>query len=329
MESSRKKQIIKPKALEIGDVIGLVMPASQGSPESLEWIVHSLKTRGYIPKLASNAHKSHGYLAGADLARAQGLMELWLDPEVDALWCIRGGYGSARLLPLLDFQLIQNHPKMFIGMSDITALHIALGQCASLVSYLGPNLASLFHLEKPSTDFTFNHCWHFLSHPKDIYNYSYPKSQEISVIKEGEAEGILVGGNLALITSLIGTPWQLDAQGKILVLEDVNEAPYKIDRMLNQLQLSGLLDQVSGVVLGAFEQCVTPHKSLSLSEIFQEYFGHRSYPTLRGFPTGHVQDQVMLPLQCRARLSTDRASLTLLEAGAELVVNTPCSSGLE
>lgn len=308
----------KPKALKKGDTIGIVSPAAPLLKESLELSKKELIHLGYKVKFASNIESSYGYLAGKDEERAKAFMDIWLDPEVDSIWSSRGGYGSTRILPHLDFKKIKQHPKMFIGMSDITALHIALGQNASLVSYLGPTLSCLFTpKENPQKKFMHDHCWDFLSHPKKGHNYSYSTllDHPCEVIKEGVAEGKLVGGNLSLITSLIGTPWQLETKGKILILEDVNEAPYRIDRMLNQLKLSGSLEHLSGLILGTFKDC-SPRcieKSLSLSQVFKEYFSKMSYPSLLGFPTGHTDDQVTLPLQCKVKLDTTSKTLKLLE----------------
>lgn len=319
------KPIIKPKPLQAGDTIGMVMPASGVSQELLERITEGLHGLGYKAKLPANIDKVHGYLAGTDEERAGAFMEIWLDPEVDIVWCIRGGYGSGRLLTYLDFNLIKTHPKIFIGMSDITALHIALGQNSSLVSYLGPNLASLFTGDRPSSEFTHYHCYTFLEGrgDMDFYKYRPVEGEGIEILQEGVGEGVFVGGNLSLIVSLIGTPWQLNTEGAILILEEVNEPPYKIDRMLNQLKLSGMLSSVAGVILGTFEGCHVPATSLSLSTIFNEYFSSKSYPVIRGFPTGHSHNQIILPLQCAARIDTYANTLSLLEPATRSSSITP------
>jgi len=314
-----KKQILQPKPLEKGGTIGLALPASFLPLESIEWIIKALHQLGYQTKLGSNASSKHGYLAGKDPERAQAFMDLWLDPEVSMLWCLRGGYGSGRLLSYLDYHEMQKHPKLLMGMSDITALHLAIGQMLPCISYLGPNLPTLFPLSKPTNSLTLEHCLHFLSHPLKDYTYTYPDPYELSVIREGVAEGLAVGGNLAVLASLLGTPWQLEAEGKILILEDINEPPYKIDRMLNQLNLSGILDKVSGVILGTFEKCVSAHpeNALSLETIFEEYFQERGYPVVRGFPTGHIEEERILPLQYNIKLDTTSKAVALKEKTLE------------
>jgi muramoyltetrapeptide carboxypeptidase len=320
-----KKQIIKPNPLKKGDTIGLVAPATFLAQEQIKRIEIALKEEGYGLKVAENVGQVYGYCAGRDQERAKAFMEMWLDPEVDVIWCGRGGFGSGKLLPYLDFHKIREHPKMLIGMSDVTALHIAVGQEAFLVSYLGPNLSHFFQLKERSTEFTDYYCWDFLQTPSLVHDYTQPDhraSASMKVIREGVGEGPLIGGNLSLITSLIGTPWQLKTEQALLVLEDVHEAPYRIDRMLNQLHLSGMLDGLAGVILGTFEHCLSadPENSLSLDIIFKEYFSHRNYPVLWGFPTGHVADQVVLPLQCQGRLDTGACLVSLLEPAVRSVV---------
>ena len=270
-----KDFITKPKALKLGNTIGIITPAAPMNKELTELFKNELIQLGYKVKFSGNSNSSYGYLAGSDEERAKAFMDTWLDPEVDVVWCSRGGYGCARLLPLLDFNLLKNHPKIFIGMSDVTALHVAMHK-ESLASYLGPTLSSLFSLEKSKSIFMHKNCWRFLSKPTDTHVYPYPENfaYPSEVIKEGRSQGKLVGGNLSLIASLIGTPWQLDTKGKILILEDVNEAPYRIDRMLCQLNQAGLLNDIAGVILGTFKDCIAKesNKSLTLSQIFKEYF---------------------------------------------------------
>lgn len=309
--------VLKSKSLKAGNTIGVVTPAAPMSKELMELFKNELNALGYKVKFSDNSSSSYGYLAGSDEERAKAFMNTWIDPEVDVVWCSRGGYGCSRLLPFLDFKVFKNNPKMFIGMSDVTALHIAMSQ-ASIMSYLGPTLSCLFSLEKQKNAFMHGHCWQFLSKAQESHIYSYPENflDPFEVIKEGVGKGRLLGGNLSLIAALVGTPWQLDTKGSILVLEDIHEAPYRIDRMLNQLKQGGLLDNLAGVILGTFKNCLShqPDKSLSLSQIFKEYFSNRDYPSIIGFPTGHIDDQVILPLCCEAILNTSSKTVQLLES---------------
>jgi muramoyltetrapeptide carboxypeptidase len=311
-----KVSFVKPKALKIGDTIGVVSPAAPVSEDLMELFKRELNALGYKVKLPDNSGMSYGYLAGPDEDRARAFMNIWLDPEVDVVWCSRGGYGCSRLLPFLDFELLKKNPKIFIGMSDITALHCAMHKI-SLVSYLGPTLSCLFDPKNLKSVFMHQNCWEILSNSKQVYKYFYPENFEypFEVIKEGRAQGKLLGGNLSLITSLVGTPWQIETKDKILVLEDIKEPPYRLDRMLNQLDQVGLLENLKGVILGTFKECLAkePERSLSLIQIFKGFFSKRDYPCIMGFPTGHINDQVMLPLGCEVKLDTFSKSIELQE----------------
>lgn len=233
-------------------MIGVVLPSSPLDPKKIK----RLKGGDFI--LPKNLEAKTSYLAGEDELRAESFMEVWMNPKVKYVWSARGGYGAMRLLPLLDFDLLAKHPKPFIGMSDVTALHIALNNLG-IPSFLGANI-----------------CTAITENPSEMGYQLYP-------IVPGELKGKCVGGCLSLIASLLGTPWQLETDGKILVLEDVNEPPYKVDRMLTQLRLAGLLDNLKGVVLGDLDA--------------DEFFKKSPYPVYGGLPTGHIDDQVLVPLE--------------------------------
>ena len=232
-------------------MIGVVLPSSPLPEEKIA----ALESTNYV--LPRNLRAKTGYLAGSDEERAEAFMEVWLNPHVDIVWGARGGYGAMRILPLLDFDLLLKHPKPFIGMSDITALHIAFNNLG-LPTFLGANICSL------------------LGTRSDEMGY------KLFPIVPGKLRGPVVGGNLSLIAALLGTPWQLDTAGKLLVLEDVNEPPYKVDRMLTHMKLAGLFDEVTGVVLGDLEA--------------EEFFKGSPFPVYEGLPSGHIEDQVLVPL---------------------------------
>lgn len=314
---------IKPYALSRGDTIGIVSPGKPTDQKELGAIVANLKAKGFNVKVAANATTRNGYLAGEDIERAQEFMRIWLDPEVKAVWSFAGGYGSGRMLEHIDFKKIKKHPKIFVGMSDITAIHAALQKETGFVSFLGPNLNQAFDLGKGEKVLKYNQSWLWRSlSPKIPYNegfsFQYPlgRHQDRKALVKGIAQGELVGGNLAMVVSLIGTKWEVNTQGKLLILEDVNEKPYKIDRMLWQLQASGALDQPTGVILASWMGCQSKHpsSSLSLMEIFDHYFGNRNYPVLYGFPSGHLDYQATLPLGVQAEVDTEKATLRLLES---------------
>lgn len=289
-----KKDYLNMNYLVQGSKIGIAAVAKPADRFILNHAIKELESLGCGVCLCSNIDQRYGYLAGSDAARAEGLMELFLDPTVDAIWCYGGGFGSSRILDLLDYDLISNNKKLFIGMSDITALHIALYQRADLITLLGPTVSYLYHPKKRSSAYTIKNCLRSICGNVDL---SYPPGMELKVLKSGSACGPLVGGNLALISALMGTPYQLETEGKILLLEDVNEDPYKIDRMLTQLSQGGLFDKVGGVILASFDRCLAKHQdSLTLEEVFHDVFEKYSFPLHLNFPSGHIKDMVTLPL---------------------------------
>jgi muramoyltetrapeptide carboxypeptidase len=300
--------ITRPNFLKKGGTIGIVAPAKPTDGKTLAFCIDQLQKRGFRTKAAPNLTHKQGIFAGDEPFRARAFMECWCDPEVDAVWCFHGGYGCSPLLNHLDFNLIREHPKIFIGMSDATALHIALAKECHLITFLGPTLGYLFS----------ERCLPHLPFSENALFGMIMKSQrapfcEFEVLHAGRGEGRLIGGNLALITALIGTPWQIDTEGKILVLEDVNEAPYRIDRMLCQLRQSGLLKGLAGVVLCSWQGCEGDDPTFALSEVFKRYFSSANYPVIYGFPNGHIPRQYTLPLNAIARLETDKHSFQILD----------------
>jgi len=292
------------KKLTIGSKIGVAFPSGSLAPEHTHHIYRELEKLGYQPILSKNAFSQFGYLAGKDAERAHAFMDLWKDPSIALIWCARGGYGGCRILDLLDFNFIRNNPKILIGMSDITALHVGFSKQVDFPTLLGPNLSLVF--PQNETQMSVNmlqDTLSYLSSHKDSYQHDVG-----AWLRLGRATAPLIGGNLCVLTSLIGTPWQPDCRNKILVLEDVNEAPYKIDRMLFQLDKSGAFDFLKGVILCSFENCVaSSQNSLDLAEIFHDYFGKKSFPVLTGFPSGHLAYQKTLPLG--VTLSLDSSAL--------------------
>lgn len=317
---------IHPPPLKKGDTIAIIAPASCPDEDSktVTRAVNMLTQRGYRVKVAPNLLTRNGYLAGTDYDRARALMEAWLDPDVKALWCYRGGFGCTRILDRLDYAAIQRHPKILIGMSDVTALHAAINQRTGLVTYLGPNLNAVYGRdEKGDSLFNERELWKMISPSQRTapagYLYQIPKSfpySELSVttIRPGIARGTLTGGTLSLVASMVGTPWEIDTRGKILVLEEIGEEPYRIDRWLRQLKQSGSLEQPAGVILCSWKGChgSKTKKTISLENIFKDYFSSSSYPVLYGFPSGHIPDQVTLPLNVLAELDSTKKTLRLL-----------------
>lgn len=327
---------IRPRALRPGDTVAIVAPANSIAERDMAPAVESIERLGFRVRLPSNQTLRRGNFAGDDEARAAAFMEAWLDPEVDGVWCATGGYGTMRLYDLLDFEAIRAHPKLFCGMSDITGLHLALGRRARLITFLGPNaiwpitrdnlspcvFAQTWFLRAVRADlyrdasggllppYTFAHP----QHPRDPQQEAADRA-EVKPLNPGRAQGRLTGGNLSLIAATAGTPYEIETSGRILVLEDVREQPYRLDRMLCQLELAGLLERPAGVVLGTWHGCQpdNPERSLTVDEVMQDYFAGRPYPVIMNFPTGHVPEQTTLPLGAMAELDADALTLRLLE----------------
>jgi len=312
------KDIVKPPELRKGDTIGLAAPAGPLSEALVRSATENLERKGYKVKLAQGSDEKRGYLAGGDKARAAAFNGLVRDPEVKAILCMRGGYGSPRILDKIDFEALRQQPKIVVGYSDITALLIAIRQRAGVVSFHGP-MAREWGLNKGLTPFADKYFWEaFATESRSFADWGAdrpPGMKEPMTIVEGAAEGFLVGGNLSLISSLMGTPYEIDTRESILFIEEVSEKPFRIDRMLNQLRLAGKLKQARGIVLGGFVGCEArdPEGDLSPSEIFVDYFGDLGVPVLADFPTGHIPEQVTLPIGIRVRLNATARTLTFLE----------------
>jgi muramoyltetrapeptide carboxypeptidase len=320
-----------PPRLKKGDTIAVIAPASspEEDPQTVARTIKKIIEKGYRVKTSPNLMTRYGYLAGTDYERAKAFMDAWLDPDVKAVWCWRGGYGCARILDRLDYRAIKDNPKIFIGMSDVTALHAAIIKETGLVTFLGPNVNAVYGKDEQA-DSLYNEkeLWRMISGGdfNSVKNRTFtnPKTypaqgESVLTVRSGICRGRLTGGTLSLVASLVGTPWQLDTKGKIVVLEEVDEEPYRIDRMLCQLKLAGQLDQPAGVVLCSWKACKgrRPDRTLSLEHIFREYFEKAPYPVLLGFPSGHITDQATLPLNAMAELDAGKRTLRLLEEPVE------------
>lgn len=304
----------KASALKIGDTIGLIAPSSPTTHEKIEKATEKLMKMGFKIKIGKSAYERYGYLSGSDKIRADDINDMFKDSEVDAIICLRGGYGTPRILDLIDYDMIKNNPKIFVGYSDITALHIAFTQKSSLVTFHGPMATS--DIAGDFSDFSRDNLFNTIMKDKARGELSNPHGEEIVTINGGIAEGSIIGGNLALIVATIGTPYEIDLKGKILFIEEVNEDPYSIDRMLNQLRLSGKLDEVEGVILGDFNNCETGKhsESLSLEQIFNDHIKPAGKPTVYNLQAGHCEPMVTLPFGVKVRLDADKKTLTILES---------------
>jgi muramoyltetrapeptide carboxypeptidase len=302
---------IQPKALKPGDCIAVTAPAGHGEIH-LSQAVRHLENLGLRVKLGGTLQKRNGYLAGSDQERADELNALFADPHVQGIICARGGYGTARIADLLDYEQIRANPKLFWGYSDITFLHTAIGQKSNLVTFHGPMMICLGKDQvHPLTLQSLEQ----MVEPQPLH-YTEELSP-LQVLAEGRAEGRIVGGNLSLIASSIGTPYEIDTRGCLLLLEEIGEEPYRIDRMLNQLRMAGKLQDASGFIIGDFTDC-EPRKagsSFTLLEVLEHYIGTAGKPAMSGFRIGHGSPNIAIPLGVPAVLDTAEKSLKLLEPG--------------
>lgn len=297
--------------------------AAPNEPERIRFAIDTVESLGFKVKPGAHLYDREGYLAGGDAARAADLNAMFADDEVDAIWCVRGGYGASRILPALDYALMQRKPKALIGYSDITALHMAIHRHAGLVTFHGPVAFRAF------TSYSLGELKRVLwtgetpvrlggPPPFDRTEGRVDWENRVATLVPGRARGRLLGGNLCLMSHLCGTPYFPDLRGAILFLEDVEEAYYRIDRMLTQLWLSGALAGVAGVAFGKFTHCDSSAFFLQnrpLEDILAERCRALGVPAVSGIMVGHIEDQTTLPVGCLAELDADAGTLTLLEPG--------------
>ena len=300
---------MKPRSLRPGDTIQLVTPASPLSEDKLEFMTRLLNEAGYRTKLAPHALLADGYLAGTDQQRASDLQAAFDDPDTSAVLCNRGGYGCARLLPLLDLERIAASGKMLIGFSDITVLHLALNRLGTPTVH-GPMPLTLHYPREP---------WvydSFLRVLKGDLTFPVEAPRPTTVIG-GSAEGETIGGCMCLITDSIGTPWGLETEGKIVVIEDVDENPHRVDAMFTHFVNSGLAAKAAGFVIGEMtrtdERADESIGARPWREIITERLTPLGKPLVIDFPMGHAKNMLTLPLGVRARLNADSGELTFLE----------------
>jgi muramoyltetrapeptide carboxypeptidase len=311
---------IIPDRLNYGDTIGIIAPASAPpDPKNIDRSVAALKRLGFRPKLAPNVRNRWGFLAGNDRDRAGDLMRMFTDRKVKAIICVRGGYGTARLLPMLDYRAIRANPKIFLGYSDITSLHCAFLIKSNLVSFHGPMLNSDF-IKKNLPDFTLQSFLRTLMHPsppgsiRDGY-----KQKTVTVLRGGKVSGPLIGGNITLLCAALGTPYQPTFRNSILFFEDLDEVPYRFDRMLTQLLNAGLLQQPAGIAIGINANCNDPKAKgareyrQTLEDVFKERLLPLKVPIVAGLPFGHIPMNATLPIGVRVTLDALKGDLTIDE----------------
>ena len=310
-----------PKRLETGMTVGVIAPSGNTfEQDTIRYGLDVIRSLGFEVKPSSNLFSSRGYLAGSDEQRADDINQMFFDSSVDAIFCLKGGYGSMRILPLIDYDLIRDNPKILLGYSDVTALFSAIYRLTGLVTFHGPLVFQGF------TDYSYSEFEKVLMvgetnieigrPPKSV---SLPgrieKKNRIIKVRGGVSEGRLLGGNLSLVTALLGTPYQFPFEDCILFLEDIGEAPYRVDRMLTHLKLAGVLDSISGLIFGKFSDYKIGGPSLSLETVIRDHCESLNIPVSMGLMIGHEEDhnQTVVPIGVRARLDGDLGKLTLLD----------------
>jgi len=310
---------IKPKRLAPGDTVGLVLPASAAfEADEIQFAKEQMEAIGFKVVIGPHAFDKWGYFAGHDRDRAADINQMFADDAVSGIVCYTGGWGSPRVLPYLDYDLIRRKPKVLIGYSDITALLNAVHKKTGLITFHGPVGASTydpFTLENFRRVVMTPEPAGLLPTPSKKPNELVDRTNRILKITKGTATGPLIGGNLTMIATLMGSPYQPDSTGAILFLEDVHEEPYRIDRMLTTLALGGMFDKPAAIIFGRCSDCGVKGPSLSLEEILRDRFGALPVPVISGLSFGHIEQKLVLPIGARATLDAD-AGTVRVEEGA-------------
>lgn len=312
-------KIIKPAKLKTGDVIGIIAPASAPvDPTKLENGIRYIEKNGYRVELGNNVSKINGYLAGTDQERADDLNSMFKNKDVKAIICLRGGYGASRILDKINYKLIRSNPKILVGYSEITALQMAILQKSGLVTFAGPMVATDFGNE--ITPYTEDFFWRIISSSKKIGRLKYPDNEKLVSITKGGASGRIIGGNLSVFAALTGTEYFPDLKGRILMFEEVDELPYKVDRLLNQLRLLKVFKQIKGIILGRFVDCNehdTSKRTLTLGEVMEDYMKDLKIPVLYTFPHGHIKDKVTVPFGINVKMNASKGFVEYLESAVK------------
>lgn len=327
--------IIKPIALKQGDAIGIIAPAGPVNRERFDRALERLRSRDFKLKFYGDVYRCSGYLAGDDDTRANELMAAFADPETTAVWCARGGYGVMRLLDRIDFDVIRQNPKVFVGFSDITALHIAIHQLTGLVTFHGPNVQDGFGKPDGMPPANEAALWQNVCGQTTVgqsssrvghagkqftaaYTYDLCAGGNTApgMIGGGVAVGLLIGGNLAVLCGTLGTPFEIETEGRLLFLEDIGERLYRIDRYLTQLRLAGKLNKVVGVLLGDFSYDASDQHedAADIARFLQEFFSPLGIPVLAGFPAGHEAINLTFPIGGLVELDAASGRVTLPES---------------
>lgn len=306
------------KKLKRGDTVGLVGTSGVIPEDRLQQGIEFVRSLGFEVVVGESCREKYGYLSGSDELRAGDINRMFADTKIDAVFCMRGGYGTPRIIDRIDYEMIKKNPKIFIGYSDITSLHIAFNQRGEFVTYHSPMPSTEFY--KGVDEETLKS---FLENIMDEEELSSQEriglrnlgDKELEILTHGKVEGELTGGNLTLIAAMIGTPYEIECKGKILFIEDIDEEPYRIDRMLNQLRLAGKFEDAAGIILGCFTNCEPkqPEKSLTLDQVIDDILKPFGKPIVKNFTAGHCLPTLTLPIGKKVELDTEKRTIKLLD----------------
>lgn len=305
-----KKSILKPKRLFGNDLIAVCAPAGPLRDVShADVFKKKLESMGFRVVLGKNVKLKHGFFTASDEERAKELMDFVVDPEVKAIVCMKGGWGCARILELLDYEIIRKNQKIIIGFSDITSLINTITTRSGLITFHGPSGNSTWN------DYSMNYIRRVLVNG-DKTVFKNGSGEPILTHSPGVAEGELFGGNLSVLAAMVGTPFFPDPKGKILFLEEVKEEPFRIDRMIVQLKQSGIIEQLNGIIIGKFRDCVAeePDFSFTCEEIFKDHFSRLKIPVYSGAMIGHILNKFTVPIGVRAKMNADKGEFELLDS---------------
>ena len=318
-------KLIKPPRLKPGSVVGIVSPASATFVrEELDIVQDAIRALGLVPQLAPHVLDKYGYLAGKDTDRAADINQLFADPKVAAILPIRGGWGCSRILPYLDYQVIQKNPKIIVGFSDITALLIAINAKSGLVTFHGPNGLSSWRTHQTES---FRRVL-FAGEKLIFKNFKDPSDNDrlmqvkyrIRTINSGKVRGRLIGGNLSVFSTLVGSPYLPDLKGAILFLEEIGENIYRIDRFLTHLKLAGVLTQISGFIFGQCPGCTpgSDYGSLTLEQVLSDHIKPLNIPAWHGAMIGHVENILTIPIGSQVEINANSGTITMLESAVSM-----------
>ncbi|MEW6623384.1 MAG: LD-carboxypeptidase [Bacillota bacterium] len=317
--------IIKPKALSEGDKVAIISPTSPADMEVVNKGEQRIRAMGLEPVMYPTCYTRYGYLSAADEKRAEDVNNAFADESIKGIICLRGGYGTMRILDLLDYDMIKKNPKVFLGFSDITGLHAAFNKICRMVTFHGPMATSSFAKVK-GTRVKFEK-YTYESLRKNLFTNEAPglvENPEGEVMKSlvgGKAEGEIIGGNLSLLAATLGSPYEVDAKGKILFIEDVGEKIYRVDRMLTSLALAGKFRDCAGVILGTWIDCPQEQgdreesSDLTLEEVFKDIIVPYNKPIIANFRAGHNFPQPTIAFGTRVIMDADKKEIIFTESG--------------